>query len=107
MMHLARGRHACEQMRHSSQSRLSHVLISNDAILSPSSPKKNRRFTGLPGKFPVSRLVTTVFPSFCSHAKGSLVYLYFVEASVFHFLIAAQPLYVCPSSFTTAFSVKH
>ena len=38
-------------------------MTSNDAILSPSSSKKNRRSTGLPGKFPVSRLVTTVFPA--------------------------------------------
>ena len=84
-----------------------HGMISNDAILSPSSLKKNRRSTGLPGKFPTRWLVTTVFPSFSSHAKGSLVYSYFADASVFHSLIAARPLWVCPSSFTTAFSVKH
>src|SRR5439155_26960968 len=46
-----------------------HGMISNDAILSPSSLKKNRRSTGLPGKFPTRWLVTTVFPSFSSHAK--------------------------------------
>src|ERR1700740_452950 len=34
-------------------------------------------------------------------------YSYFAEASVFHALIAARPLCVCPSSFTMAFSVKH
>jgi hypothetical protein len=67
-----------------------HGMISSDAIQSPSSPNKNRRFTGLPGKLPVSRLVTTNFPSFCSNAKGSLVYSYFVEVSSFHFLIAAR-----------------
>src|SRR5439155_22814706 len=78
-------------------------MISNDAILPPSSSKKNRRSTGLPGKFPTRWLVTTVFPSFSSHAKGSLVYSYFADASVFHSLIAARPLWVCPSSFTTAF----
>ena len=61
-------------------------MISSDAILSPSSSKKNRRFTGLPGKLPVSRLVTTIFPSFCSHANGSLVYWYLAEASAFHLL---------------------
>src|SRR5438552_4077786 len=53
---------------------ISHGMISNDAILSPSSLKKNRRSTGLPGKFPARWLVTTVFPSFSSHAIGSLVY---------------------------------
>src|SRR6185369_14915920 len=84
-----------------------HVTTSSDAILSPSNLKKYRRSTGLPGKFPTRWLVTTVFPSFSSHAKGSLVYLYLAEASVFHALIEARPLWVCPSSFTTAFSVKH
>src|SRR5437773_2930117 len=82
-------------------------MISNDAILSPSSLKKNRRSTGLPGKFPTRWQVTTVFPSFSSHFKGSHVYSYFAEASVFHSLIAARPLWVWPSSFTTAFPVKH
>src|SRR6266700_5815522 len=86
---------------------LPHGMISNDAILAPSSLKKNRRSTGLPGKFPTRWLATTVFPSFSSHAKGSHVYSYFAEASVFHDLIAARPRCVCPSSFTTAFSVKH
>ena len=61
-------------------------MISNDAILSPSSLKKNRRSTGLPGKFPTRWLVTTVFPSFSSHARASLVYSYLAEASVFHCL---------------------
>src|SRR5216683_475809 len=56
-----------------------HGMISSDAILSPSSRKKNRRLTGLPGKLPVRRLVIRVFPSFCSDAKGSLVYVYFAE----------------------------
>src|SRR5258708_31760672 len=67
-------------------------MISNDASLSPSSVKKNRRSTGLPGKFPTRWLVTTVFPSFSSHAKGSHVYSYFAETSLFHSLIAARPL---------------
>jgi hypothetical protein len=49
-----------------------------------------RRSTGLPGKLPVSRLVMTVFPSCCSDAKGSLVYVYLPSA--FHFLMAAKPL---------------
>jgi len=49
-------------------------MISNDAILSPSSLKKNRRSTGLPGKFPTRWLVTTDLPSFSLHAKGSHVY---------------------------------
>src|SRR5439155_21214566 len=84
-----------------------HGMISNDAILSPSTLKKNRRSTGLPGKLPTRWLVTTVFPSFSSHAIGSLVYSYFAEASVFQSLIAARPLWVWPSSSTTAFSVKH
>src|SRR2546426_8575477 len=48
--------------------------------------------TGLPGKFPTRWLVTTVFPSFSSHAIGSHVYSYFAEASVFHSLIAGRPL---------------
>src|SRR6202047_4675683 len=47
-----------------------HGMISSDAILSPSSRKKNRRSTGLPGKLPVRRLVIRVFPSFCSEEKG-------------------------------------
>src|SRR5207302_1439553 len=84
-----------------------HGMISSDAILSPSSLKKNRRSTGLPGKFPTRWLVTAIIPSFPSHATGSLVYSYLVEVPVFHCLIAARPLYVCPSSITTAFSVKH
>src|ERR1051326_5230356 len=84
-----------------------HGMISNDAILSPSSWKKYRRSTGLPGKFPVRRLVTMNVPSFSSHVKGSHVYSYFFEASVFHSRIAARPWCVCDSSFTTAFSVKH
>src|SRR5262249_43508370 len=67
-------------------------MISSDAILSPSTPKKNRRFTGLPGKLPVSRLVTTTLPASCSQAKGSLVYSYLVETSAFHCLIAPRPL---------------
>src|SRR2546422_10255875 len=71
---------------------ITHGMISNNAILSPSIRKKYRRSTGLPGKFPVSRLVTTVTPSFCSQATGSLVYWYFTEASCFHFLIASRPL---------------
>src|SRR5262245_47786785 len=66
-------------------------MTSNDAILSPSSLKKNRRSTGLPGKFPTRWQVTTVFPSFSSNANGSHVYLYFVETSTFHALIAARP----------------
>ena len=36
---------------------VSYGRIYNDAILSPSSWKKYRRSTGLPGKLPVSRLV--------------------------------------------------
>ena len=56
-------------------------MISNDVILSPSSLKKYRRSTGLPGKFPTKWLVTTVFPSFSSHAKGSLAYSYFTLGS--------------------------
>src|SRR5438034_2565972 len=62
-------------------------MIPNDAILSASSLKKNRRSIGLPGKFPTRWLVTTVFPSLSSCAKGSHVYSYFAEASVFHCLI--------------------
>ncbi len=50
-----------------------HGMISSAAILPRSRRKQNRRSTGLPGKFPVNRLVTTVMPSFCSKAKGSLV----------------------------------
>src|SRR5256885_12824173 len=36
-----------------------------------------------PGKLPVSRLVTMYRPSFCSTAKGSLVYEYLTAASTF------------------------
>ena len=43
---------------------VAHPRISSEAILLPSSPKTNRRLTGLPGKFPEMRLVTTVLPSF-------------------------------------------
>ena len=50
-----------------------HGTISRKAIFLRSSRKKNRRSIGLPGKFPVSRLVTTVMPSRCSAANGSLV----------------------------------
>jgi hypothetical protein len=39
---------------------------------------------GLPGKFPVSRLVTTVLSPFQLQASGSIVYWYFFLASVFH-----------------------
>jgi hypothetical protein len=41
-----------------------HEWISNEAILPPSSLKTNLRSIGLPGKFPVSRLVTMVSPFF-------------------------------------------
>src|SRR6266545_5160778 len=98
---------AVSQAARGCENTIRHGMISNEAILSPSSLKKNRRSTGLPGKFPTRWLVTTVFPSFSSHAKGSFVYSYVAEASVFHSLIAARPLWVCPSSFTTALSVKH
>src|SRR5260370_24387548 len=69
---------------------VAHGMISSAATLSPSSSKKKRRSTGLPGKLPVRRLVMTVFPSFCSDAKGLLVYVYLPSA--FHFLMAAKPL---------------
>jgi hypothetical protein len=61
-----------------------------------------------PGKCILARrFVLKMVPELSSHAKGSHVYLYFAEASVFHALIADRPMWVCPSSFTTAFSVKH
>jgi hypothetical protein len=41
-----------------------HYPISSDAILLPFSLKTNSTLIGLPGKFPVRRLVTMVFPSF-------------------------------------------
>src|SRR5260370_33654642 len=69
-----------------------HGMISRNATLPRSKRKKNRRLIGLPGKFPVNRLVTTVIPPFCSKAKGSLVYVYLVEASAFHCLIESMPL---------------
>ena len=50
-----------------------HETISRKAIFPRSSRKRNRRSIGLPGKFPVSRLVTTIVPSRCSAANGSLV----------------------------------
>src|SRR5207302_1440180 len=84
-----------------------HVVIFNDAILSPSRSKTYRRSTGLPGKSPVSRLVTTVFPPCSSEAMGLLVYLYRVVADSFHRLIALRPVYVLFSSTTTPSSVKH
>src|SRR6266700_3426410 len=83
-----------------------HGVISRNAIFLRSSRKTNRKSTGLPGKLPVSRLVTTYRPSFCSTAKGSLVYEYLADASVFHALMAAGPQWVCPSSFTMARVVK-
>jgi hypothetical protein len=43
---------------------VTHPRISSEAILFRSSPKTNSRLTGLPGKFPATRLVTTVLPSF-------------------------------------------
>ena len=52
-----------------------HDVISSAAILSPSSSKRYRSSTGLPGKFPVRRLVTTMLPPCCSDAMGVLVYL--------------------------------
>ena len=42
-----------------------HGVISRNAIFLRSSRKTNRKSTGLPGKLPVSRLVTTYRPSFC------------------------------------------
>src|SRR5882762_165663 len=45
--------------------------------------KAYRRLTGLPGKSPVSRLVTMYCPSFCSTAKGTLVYEYLADDAVF------------------------
>ena len=50
-----------------------HGMTSRNAILSRSRRKKNRRFTGLPGKLPFNRLVTTVMPFFCSDSSGSVV----------------------------------
>src|SRR5438128_7673325 len=64
----------CEHVRPPFATGITHGMISRDAILSPSSSKKNRRSTGLPGKFPVSRQLTTVFPPLCSQAEGSQVY---------------------------------
>ena len=46
------------------------------------------------------------WPSFCSTAKGSLVYEYLADAAVFHALMAAEPTWVTPSSLTTACVVK-
>ena len=43
---------------------VAHERISSAAILSPSSVKTNSSSIGLPGKLPVSRLVTMVLPSF-------------------------------------------
>ena len=43
---------------------IAHERISNKAILPSSSLKTNSRLIGLPGKFPVSRLVTMVLSSF-------------------------------------------
>src|SRR5258708_34904759 len=83
-----------------------HGVISRNAIFPRSSRKTNRKSTGLPGKLPVSRLVTTYRPSFCSTAKGSLVYEYLAVASVFHALMAAGPQWVCPSSLTIDRVVK-
>ena len=48
-------------------------MISRNAIFPRSMRKKKRRSTGLPGKLPVNRLVTTVVPPRCSMANGSLV----------------------------------
>src|SRR5258708_35796142 len=79
-----------------------HGVISRNAIFPRSSRKTNRRSSGLPGKLPVSRLVTMYRPSFRSTAKGSLVYEYLPDASTFHTLLAAEPEWVCPSSLTTA-----
>src|SRR5580692_7340859 len=68
-----------------------HGVISRYAILPRSRRKTNRKSSGLPGKFPVIRLMTT-YPPFCSTtAKGSLVYEYLVDASIFHALMAAEP----------------
>ena len=50
-----------------------HGMISRNAIFPRSRRKKNRSSTGLPGKLPVNRLVTTVVPSRWSKANGSLV----------------------------------
>ena len=68
-----------------------HGVISRNAIFPRSSRKTNRKLTGLPGKLPVSRLVTMYRASFCSTAKGSLVYEYLADASTFHALMAARP----------------
>ena len=43
---------------------ITHESISSEIILSPSIVKTNSSSMGLPGKFPVSRLVTMVWPSF-------------------------------------------
>src|SRR6202007_1668403 len=68
-----------------------HGWISRHAILPRWRRKENRRLTGLPGKLPVSRLVTMYRPSFCSTATGSLVYEYLAEAPFFNPLMAAGP----------------
>src|SRR4029077_18147891 len=43
---------------------VTYERISSDTILLPSSPKMNRSSMGLPGKFPVSRLVTVILSPF-------------------------------------------
>ena len=58
-------------------------MISSDAIFARSRRKANRKSTGLPGKLPVSRVVTMYRPSLCSTANGTLVYKYLADAAVF------------------------
>src|SRR3954471_15745008 len=86
---------------------VAHERISSDAILSPSSVKTKSSSIGLPGKFPVSRLVTMILPSFSADVSGSIVCWYFLLVSASHCWIAAKPSIVWPSSRTTAFWVKH
>src|SRR6266404_6999025 len=84
-----------------------HDFISSAAILPPSSVNTKSSVTGLPGKFPVSFVLTTVLPSRADAATGSSVCWYFFAVSNRHALMALRPFNVWPSSCTVASDAKH
>src|SRR5713101_2464662 len=84
-----------------------HDFISSAAILPPSRVNTKSSVTGLPGKIPVSFVLTTVLPPRADAATGSSVCWYFFAVSSRHALMALRPFNVWPSSCTVASDAKH
>src|SRR5260221_1320199 len=83
-----------------------HDLTSSRAILPPTRVNTKSSVTGLPGKFPMSFVLTTVLPPRADAATGSSVCWYFFAVSNRHALMALRPFNVSPSSCTVASEAK-